>query len=62
MHIYLAASRHRKFSSVATLTSVNNCYIYIHFFCGGEGGIGVGVGRGNVPVKNNANGLFFFKG
>ena len=29
---------------------------------GGGGGIGVGVGRGNVPTKNNANGLFFFKG
>ena len=62
MHIYLAASRYRKFSPVANLTSVNNCYIYIHFFVGGGGGgIGVGVGRGNVPTKNNANGLFFLK-
>ena len=46
MHIYLAASRYRKFSPVANLTSVNNCYIYIHFFVGGRGGGGGGWGGG----------------
>lgn len=42
-----------------TTFSRNTVMLYIYIFLGG--GVGGGVGCGNVPIKNNANHILFQK-